>query len=88
MRVRFQNKAYQLVITDHARARMALRNIDEESIADIIENGEVKEKHMKNKFWVFKKMRLDKNSYCCCSISLETPNLVVITALLNWRPEL
>ena len=88
MHVRFQGKKYQLIITDHARSRMELRNIDEEAVIDLLQTGQIKEKPMKGKFWVFKQIGKNNEKSVCLSVSVETPNLIVITALVNWRPEL
>jgi hypothetical protein len=58
---------------------MASRGIDETSIVKIIEGGAIKSRDKENRFWVYK-------GSICLSIVIEKPNLVVITAMIQWRP--
>ena len=86
MKVRFQGEFYQLVVTDHAKERMRSRNVDEETLIDILQTGLVKTRDKPNQFWVYKSLRKRKDNSLCVSISIETPFLIVITTLINWRP--
>ena len=86
-KVRFRRRIYNLVITDHAKARMEMRGISEFELQEVIETGAVKPKTFKKRFWVFKKMKSRKDNFICASVLTENPNLIVITTLINWRPE-
>lgn len=86
MRIAFKGKSYEVIFTEHARAQMSLREISEDEALAVIKTGEAKAKAEK-KFWVFKKMRGRNDNLICLSISLEDPNLIVITAMVNWRPK-
>lgn len=86
-KVRFRRRTYNLFITDHAKTRMEMRSISKIELQKVIETGTVKPKTFKNKFWVFKKMKSRKDNFICASVSIEHPNLVVITTLINWRPK-
>ena len=86
-KVRFRRRIYNLVITDHAKTRMEMRGISEFELQEVIETGAVKPKAFKNRFWVFKKMKGRKDNFICASVLTENPNLIVITTLINWRPE-
>jgi hypothetical protein len=87
MKVEFQDEIYELVITDHAQNRMIGRGITIEQVIDILKTGKALEKDKKNKFWVFKNIKGRKDNYICLSVALETPFLVVVTTLINWRPK-
>lgn len=87
MKVKFKKKRYELVITKHARGRMKLRNISYDDLVEIIENGIVKKKEKKNKYWIYKNFGKRKDNYLCLSVAIEKANFIVITALVNWRPE-
>lgn len=66
---------------------MKLRNIDDETVFEILESGEVKEKGTKNKFWVFKALAGRKDNLVSVSIAIESPKVIVITTMVNWRPQ-
>ncbi len=87
MKVRFQRKSYTLVFTDHAVLQMDLRGISKQDVVKLVERGTVKAKPEKGKFWVFLSFKQRKDNSICASISLEAPNLVVITTLVNWSPK-
>ena len=86
MKVNFENEIYQLVITDHARDRMVLRNISENEISLILSKGKKVLKNKKNHFWVYKNFSQRADNLICLSVSIESPYLIVITTLVNWRP--
>ncbi len=87
MKVRFQTRHYSLVLTDHAREQMELRGISQEEVVYVIENGKVKPKESKGRYWVFLSLKARNDNLICASISLESPNLIVITTLVNWSPK-
>lgn len=82
----FRGHRYKVVFTDHAKAQMALRALDESTVLAVIETGEIKEKGAKNKFWVFKSIGDRKDNLVSVAIAIEAPHLIVITAMVNWRP--
>jgi hypothetical protein len=86
MDVCFANKRYKLVFTDHARQRMSVRDVTIEMSIAIIETGTVITKERKGRFWVYKNLPGRTDNSVCLSIVVEDPNLVVVTALINWRP--
>ncbi len=86
MRVSFRSKSYDVVFTEHAKLQMELRELTEATVLVVIETGEVKPKTVKNKFWVYKKLRGRRDNLISVSISIETPRLIVITTMVNWSP--
>ncbi|MDE0518621.1 MAG: hypothetical protein OXH36_03570 [Bdellovibrionales bacterium] len=86
-KIRFRRRIYNFIITDHAKVRMKMRGINEFALREVIEMGVFKLKARKNKFWVFKEIENRKDNLICASISVEPPNLIVITTLINWRPK-
>ncbi len=85
-RVHFQGQSYEAIFTDPIKLQMALRGLDEPTVIDIIETGKVKMKEIKNKFWVFKSFKKRRDNFISIAISVETPRLIIITAMVNWRP--
>lgn len=83
----FKGRGYKLIITNHAFLRMSERRVTIDIIEEIIETGQGKQKYLKNKWWVYKKIKERDDNDICLSISIEKPNLIVVTALINWRPE-
>jgi hypothetical protein len=86
MDVVFQKRKFKLVVTKHARERMASRAITLETLVDVIESGTAIKKTEESKFWVYKSISGRDDNTVCLSIAINEPNLVVITALVNWRP--
>ncbi len=87
LEVVFRRKKYKLVITQHAIERMAQRNVPRSLVKEIIETGKAKAKTKPGKWWVFKKVKRRPDNDICLSISIEDPQLIVITTLIDWRPE-
>lgn len=86
MKASFQRSSYEVVFTDHAVLQMELRGLTEADVLEIIENGEIKSKGSKNKYWIYKNLKGRKDNLISISISIEVPLLIVITAMINWRP--
>ena len=87
MKVRFRKSSYEVVFTEHALLQMELRSLDQATVLEVIETGEVKAKESKNKFWVYKEILGRKDNLISVSISIEDPHLIVITTMINWRPQ-
>ncbi len=86
--VKFKGIKYKLILTKHALERMEEREISRSLVIEILENGKAVEKTKKGKWWVYKKVKLRKDNDVCLSVTIESPHLILITALVNWRPEL
>ena len=87
MRITFQGKQYKAVFTEHAKTQMALRGLNESLIMKVIETGTIMKKNTKNKFWVFKSVMGRKDNMISVALAIEHPHLIVITAMVNWRPK-
>lgn len=85
--VNFQGASYKLIITKHALERMEERKITQRLIIEIIETGKAVEKNKKGKWWIYKKIKLRKDNNICLSVTIESPYLILITTLINWRPK-
>ena len=85
-KVRFQGLSYNVVFTAHAKLQMGLRQLTESEVFEVIQEGDVKPKEVKNKFWVFMSIAGRKDNFISVSISIESPRLIVITTMINWRP--
>jgi hypothetical protein len=86
MEVVFLKRKFKFVMTEHVRQRMVLREISLNMLVDVIECGIVMKKSEENKYWVYKSVSSRSDNAVCLSIAVEGPTLVVITALVNWRP--
>lgn len=86
-KVAFQGKQHEVVFTNHAKLQMLLRDLTEQDVLSVIKTGEVKTKGSENKFWVYKELPGRNDNLISVSISIETPRLVVITTMVNWRPK-
>jgi len=66
---------------------MTERDISEQLVVLIIENGQIKSKPQQaNEFWVFAR-RLDRfDNFVCISLVIDENYLVIKTVLNNWRP--
>lgn len=66
--------------------RLDARGISTELLVEIIETGKKIGKERENRFWIFKEVPTRSDNFLCISIAIERSNLVVVTALINWRP--
>ena len=74
------NKA--VIVTNHARERMAERDIDEATLLDVIETGEIKPLSLEHLF-VFKQVPGRRDNLVCAA-AVEEYHLVIKTVLVNW----
>lgn len=76
-----------IVITAHARERMAARNISEALLRDVIETGDVRHKD-KTRIWLAKHYGDRADNLLCVAAVLET-TLVVKTVMhhFSWGAE-
>ncbi len=87
MKARFLERSYTVVFTEHAIEQMRLRGISEEDVIRVVEEGTPKAKKIKGKYWVYLSLSQRKDNLICVSLSVEPPNLIVITTLVNWSPK-
>ena len=75
-----------IVITDHARARMAARAIGETLLRDVIETGEVRYQD-ETRIWIAKHFEDRADNLLCLAAVLET-SLVIKTVMhhFSWGP--
>ena len=74
--VQFKKNWYCLVVTDHASARMKMRNLSIEQIIDVVETGASKPKVIKGKYWVYKNIQGREDNLIALSLAVEQDNLV------------
>lgn len=86
--VKFKGTKYKLILTKHALERMAEREISRRLVIEILETGKAIAKKKEGKWWVYKKVKVRKDNDVCLSVTIESPHLILITALVNWRPDL
>jgi hypothetical protein len=87
MKVRFQRSVYEVIFTEHSKLQMSLRELTESEVLDVIGTGEVKPKTTPGKYWIYKELLGRKDNLISVSISIEKPHLIVITTMVNWRPQ-
>lgn len=86
MNVSFQSRKYKLIVTEHARNRMTTRGISIDQVIELIENGIAMKKKDRNKYWVYRQGAKLEQASICLSIAVESPNVILITTMINWRP--
>jgi hypothetical protein len=85
--VTFQGHLYNLILTDHALARMILRNVTMDQLIAVLTIGFAIEKpHQTSAFWVFAELKERSDNLVCLSIVIEDRDLILKTVLVNWRP--
>ena len=72
-------------LTSHARSSMQKREIDNPTIGQVIEEGEVKRSDETN-FWVFKQIDGRADNLICAAVT-EKAAVIVKTVMINWELE-
>lgn len=72
-----------VVLTYHAAEQMAERQIDEETLADLIESGDVKYKDEQH-LWIYKSYPA-RQDHMICAAAIERNNLIIKTVMINWE---
>lgn len=72
-----------VVLTYHAAEQMAERQIDEETLADLIESGDVKYKDEQH-LWIYKSYPARQDNMICAA-AIERNNLIIKTVMINWE---
>lgn len=62
---------------------MAERHIDEETLADLIESGDVKYKDDQH-LWIYKAYPTRQDNMICAA-AIERNNLIIKTVMINWE---
>jgi hypothetical protein len=71
-----------IIVTQHARARMAERNVDDSALLEVIETGDLTRADQ-NHLFLFK--RLDgRRDNLICAAAVEESHLVIKTVMVNW----
>jgi hypothetical protein len=70
----------QIIITRHAQQRMCERNISEEQLLDIIDNGETKYSDATH-LWTYKHIESRDDNFICAVLVLE--NVIVIKTVMH-----
>jgi len=65
---------------------MELRGSSESEVLEVVSTGTVKPKGLEGKFWVYEQLDRRQDDLISVAISVERPHLIVITAMVNWRP--
>jgi hypothetical protein len=72
-------------ITSHARDSMEKRGIDDATLEQVMEEGDVKHRDEKH-LWVFKHIQGRADNLICAAVVEETA-VVVKTVMINWELE-
>jgi hypothetical protein len=72
-----------VVLTHHALEQMAQRQIDEMTLYDLIESGEIKYKDGQH-LWIYKTYP-DRRDNMLCAAALERNNLIIKTVMIHWE---
>lgn len=71
-----------IIVTRHARERMAERAIDEAALVEVIETGEMQRVTQAHVF-LFKPLPNRRDNLVCVA-AVEEANLIVKTVMVNW----
>lgn len=72
-----------VVVTNHARARMVERNVDDLTLLDVIESGRAKRVD-EQRLFLYKHIAGRRDNLVCAA-AVEEMQLVVKTVMVNWR---
>jgi hypothetical protein len=76
-----------VIVTAHARARMAQRDVDSTLLLDLIESGEIRHKD-ERRIWVAKHYSNRSDNLLCVALGLESS--VIVKTLMHhftWENE-
>ena len=71
-----------VIVTDHAKDRMAERNIDEARLSDLIETGDIHRADVAHVF--IHKHFPDRHDNLMCAAAVEEDHLVIKTVMIDW----
>ncbi len=73
-----------VVLTEHARLRMAARNVDADLILEIVDTGTLKEAGGAH-YWLYKYLA-DRSDNLLCIAAVVDNAVVVKTIMHHWEP--
>ena len=76
----------QVVLTEHAKARMVERDLSPAFILDIIDNG-LQKNAGGSHYWLYKHFPDRQDNFLCVAAVIENV-LVVKTVMHHWEPQL
>jgi hypothetical protein len=71
-----------VIVTNHARERMVERAIDDATLLDLIEGGDIRRLDQEHLF-IFKQIEGRRDNLVCAA-AVEEACLVIKTVLVNW----
>lgn len=72
-----------IILTHHAIEQMAERQIDESTLQDLIDSGDVKYKDDQH-LWIYKAYT-EREDNLLCAAAIERNNLIIKTVMINWE---
>ncbi|CAI10275.1 hypothetical protein p1B35 (plasmid) [Aromatoleum aromaticum EbN1] len=72
-------------VTNHARESMQRRDIDDATLEQLIEEGEIKRRDELN-LWIFTQIQERADNLICAAV-VEQAAVVVKTVMVNWELE-
>jgi Domain of unknown function (DUF4258) len=72
-------------ITSHGRKSMERRDIDDSTLEQVIEHGDIKRQSETN-LWIFRSIEGRSDNFICAAVVEETA-VVVKTVMINWELE-
>ena len=71
-----------VIVTKHARARMAERNVDDSALLEVVETGDLMRPD-ENHLFLFKRFQGRRDNLICVA-AVEESQLVIKTVMVNW----
>jgi hypothetical protein len=71
-----------VIVTHHARARMAEREVTDAQLLEIIETGDMRRVDAQHLF-LYKRIAIHRDNLVCAAV-VEESHLVVKTVMVNW----
>lgn len=72
-----------VILTYHATEQMVERQIDEATLLDLIESGELRYKDEQH-LWIYKAYP-NRQDNMLCAAAIERNNLIIKTVMINWE---
>lgn len=72
-----------VILTHHATEQMVERQIDDATLLDLIESGEVRYKDEEH-LWIYKAYK-NRQDNMICAAAIERNNLIIKTVMINWE---
>ncbi|MFZ5659570.1 MAG: DUF4258 domain-containing protein [Pseudomonadota bacterium] len=72
-------------LTDHARIRMHERGVNENTLLDLVESGQIKRKDERH-LWIFKHYP-ERHDNMLCVAAIEGQALIILTIMNHWQEQ-